>query len=84
LLKILRIVFGLIGLIFAVYGLITNKSVGMTYMFFFLGAMFFVMGISEFQKKRKRAGFISIVVSVLTFLCHYKVSYLTSNVALFY
>ncbi|MGM1048873.1 Protein of unknown function [Paenibacillus uliginis N3/975] len=62
-LKILRIVFGLIASILAIYFLITDKAVVMPFMVFFLGVMFLVMGLSELQEKRKAFAYIIFLVS---------------------
>jgi len=72
LLKLLRIIFGLIALVFAIYGLISNKSILMPYMFMFFGAMYVTIGISEYQLKRKGACYINIIVSVFCFFASIK------------
>lgn len=63
LLKILRIVFGLIASILAIYILITDTVVVMPFMIFFLGVMFLVTGFSELQEKRKASAYIIFLVS---------------------
>lgn len=64
----LRIVFAIITLVLAGYGLITgNSGVVSTYMMLFMGAMLLVMGISEIKNERKQIGFISIIVSLFVF-----------------
>jgi len=60
------VIFGLIALVFSIYGLITSEDI-MPNTFFFLGAMFLVKGISEFQLNRKRAGYISFIATSLMF-----------------
>lgn len=60
--------FGLIGFVFAIFGLITNKSIMMPYMFFFLGAMLLVIGLAELQKDRKGFwAYINIIASLFAF-----------------
>ena len=67
-LKTLRIVFAIITLVLASYGLITgNSGVVSPYMMLFMGAMLLVMGISEIKNERKQIGFISIIVSLFIF-----------------
>ncbi|WP_088044261.1 DUF3953 domain-containing protein [Bacillus sp. EAC] len=51
--KFLGMIFGLTALVLSIFGFITNKTILMPYMIFFLGAMLLVLGISEFQLKRK-------------------------------
>lgn len=64
----LRIVFAIITLVLAGYGLITgNSGVVSPYMMLFMGAMLLVMGISEIKNERKQIGFISIIVSLFVF-----------------
>ncbi|WP_088014146.1 DUF3953 domain-containing protein [Gottfriedia acidiceleris] len=63
-LKILKSVFGLLSIVLAVYALITGRFVIMPYMIFLLGAMFVVIGITEFQLKRKGAAFSNFIVSL--------------------
>ncbi|MFC0562564.1 YczI family protein [Halalkalibacter alkalisediminis] len=66
-LKILRIIFAIIVLILGGYGSITGNYEAMPYMMFFLGAMLFVMGVSEIKMERKRMGYFSIIVSLFVF-----------------
>jgi len=67
-LKLLRIIPGVIAFTLAIYGLISSKTVLMPYMFFFLGSMFLVTGISEFRLKRKRTAYINFFVSLFVFV----------------
>ncbi|SFE00135.1 Protein of unknown function [Lentibacillus persicus] len=67
-LKTLRIVFAIITLVLAGYGLATgNSGVVSPYMMLFMGAMLLVMGISEIKNERKQIGFMSIIVSLFVF-----------------
>ncbi|SNZ15936.1 Protein of unknown function [Terribacillus aidingensis] len=52
-LKVMQIVCAIIVLCFSIYGLTTNNSSIHVYMFFFLGLMFLLLGISEYMNKRK-------------------------------
>ncbi|SET94037.1 Protein of unknown function [Salinibacillus kushneri] len=61
-LKILRYIFSIIAMVFAVYGLITSDFNFQPYMMFFLGLMLLVMGVEEFQKERKAYGWLLVVV----------------------
>ncbi|RDW17303.1 YczI family protein [Oceanobacillus chungangensis] len=65
-LKILRYVFSLIGILFAAYGLITKNFEFQSYMILFLGLMMLVMGLEEFQKERKAYGWLFVVVCVFS------------------
>ncbi|MGG2027877.1 DUF3953 domain-containing protein [Gottfriedia sp. S16(2024)] len=66
-LKILKSVFGLLSIGIAVYALITGRFVIMPYMIFLLGAMFVVIGITEFQLKRKGTAYSNFIVSLFLF-----------------
>ncbi|MBP1971072.1 hypothetical protein J2Z83_003209 [Virgibacillus natechei] len=67
-LKTLKIVFALITLVLAGYGLTTGNSiVVLPYMMLFMGALLLVMGISEIKNERKQIGFMSIIVSLFVF-----------------
>lgn len=61
-LRILRYIFSVLGLLFAVYGLITQNFTFSPYMILFLGLMFLVMGLEEFQKERKAYGWLLVIV----------------------
>ncbi|MDC3424504.1 DUF3953 domain-containing protein [Aquibacillus sp. 3ASR75-11] len=65
-LKILRYVFSVVGILFAVYGLITKNLEFQPYMMLFLGLMMLVMGLEEFQKERKAYGWLFFVVFLLS------------------
>ena len=62
LLRILRYVFSALALFFATYGLITDDLRLSPYMILFLGLMMLVMGLEEFQRKRKVWGAVYVVV----------------------
>lgn len=74
LLKGLRMIFGLIAFILAIYALITKKFILMPYIIFSLGLMFLIMGFSELRKGQKTivpilflvSGF-NIFVAIFTF-----------------
>ncbi|MEH6937255.1 YczI family protein [Bacillus sp. JJ664] len=66
-LKLLRMIFGLIAAVLAIWCLITQKWVLMPYMILILGAMFVVIGISEYQLKRKAAAYSNFIVSLFLF-----------------
>ena len=73
-LKILKIVFGLIASAFAIYSIITKEFAVLSPMIFFLGAMTLVVGLSELQEKRKSSAYafflvsgFAIFVSIFTF-----------------
>jgi len=64
LLRILRFVFAILGIIFAAYGLITNDFQFQSYMMFSLGLMFLVMSIEEFTENRKAYGWLFLATSL--------------------
>lgn len=64
LLKVLRIALAFIVVTIAVYGLVTDNHELTPYMFFFLGLMLIVMGISQFKAKRQADAITCFVVSV--------------------
>lgn len=67
LLKILRLIFSILTVVFAGYSLITGNHEVMPYMMLFMGAMFLVMGIDEILESRKTLGIISLIVAVFIF-----------------
>ncbi|CRK82053.1 Hypothetical protein BN000_01974 [Neobacillus massiliamazoniensis] len=67
-LKVMRIVSGIIVFALGIYGLTTDNNAILPFMMFFLGIMSLVMGISELYKKRKSIGFVSIIAAAFVFL----------------
>ncbi|MFA1710247.1 DUF3953 domain-containing protein [Peribacillus frigoritolerans] len=68
-LKIARIILGIIVLTLSVYQLITVNSEVMPYSILFLGALMLVIGLDEIQKERKGfGGPLCIVISLFLFL----------------
>ncbi|PET77555.1 hypothetical protein CN514_00730 [Bacillus sp. AFS001701] len=67
-LRILRLTFASVVGILSIYGLITHKSGLIPYMQFFLGAMFLLASITEFQQKQKKSGYIYFIVSLFAFI----------------
>lgn len=61
-LKILQLLFALITIALAVYGLITENYEFQAYLILFLGLTMLVGGIQEFQQNRKLTGWFLIVV----------------------
>jgi len=66
LLLILRYIFSIIAVFFAVYGLFTKNFE--PFMILFLALTFLIMGLEEFQKKRKIWGGVMIVVFLYSIL----------------
>ncbi|WP_431028773.1 DUF3953 domain-containing protein [Lysinibacillus sp. LZ02] len=62
LLKILRIIFSIVTLALAAYGLITKNFEFQAYMILFLGLTMFVISIQEFQKRQKLTGGLLLIV----------------------
>ncbi len=63
----LRILFSVLTVAFATYGLITKNYEYQGYMILFMGLMALVMGIKEIQQKRKMMGWFFIIGFVFTF-----------------
>lgn len=61
-LKVLRYTFSVITLLFAAYGLITKDFQFSNVMVLFLGLTMLSMGMEEFRKERKVAGWLLILV----------------------
>lgn len=61
-LMILRILFSVLAISLASYGLITNNHEYQAYMTLFLGLAMLIMGIQEIQQKRKKTGWFLIGV----------------------
>ncbi|MFJ3386896.1 MULTISPECIES: DUF3953 domain-containing protein [unclassified Lysinibacillus] len=74
-LKILQIVFAIIGISLSAYELITRDYQLNYLMIFFLGLFVLTLGIKEFQRKRKAYGWLmialflfSVYVSIQSFI----------------
>lgn len=74
-LKILQIVFAIIGISLSAYGLITRDYQLNFLMIFFLGLFGLTLGIKEFQRDRKAYGWLmiglflfSVYVSIQSFI----------------
>ncbi|MBO1511247.1 YczI family protein [Metabacillus bambusae] len=65
-LKILRYIFSIVAMLFAVYGLIKSNFELQPYMMFFLGLMVLVMGLEEFKKERKAYGWLFVIVCLFS------------------
>ncbi|MFE6169021.1 DUF3953 domain-containing protein [Viridibacillus arvi] len=59
---ILRILFSIIALALAGYGLITKNFEFQAYMILFLGLTMLVMGIQDFKQGKKFTGWLFIIV----------------------
>ncbi|EPD52151.1 hypothetical protein HMPREF1210_01504 [Paenisporosarcina sp. HGH0030] len=76
-LMILRILFSIITLALAGYGLITRNFEFQAYLILFLGLAMLVTGIQEFQQNKKLTGWLligvfafSLFVSIQSFILH--------------
>ncbi|GAB0168194.1 DUF3953 domain-containing protein [Lysinibacillus sp. CTST325] len=74
-LKILQIIFAIIGISLSAYGLITRDYQLNYLMIFFLGLFGLILGIKEFQRERKAYGWLliglflfSVYVSIQSFI----------------
>ena len=65
-LKILQIIFSIITVALASYGLVTQDFQLGAYMILFLGLTMLVLGIQEFKKDKKITGCMLIVVFVFS------------------
>ncbi|MEO4053963.1 YczI family protein [Solibacillus sp. CAU 1738] len=71
-LKVMRIIFTVIGAGLGVYALITDKFQVMPLMLFSLGAMMLLTGISELKEKRMTMAIISFLSAAFAlFVCVY-------------
>ncbi|MBM7585324.1 hypothetical protein JOC86_001866 [Bacillus pakistanensis] len=61
-LKKLKVLFGVISSILAIYSFITDRFSVMPYMLFFLAAMMLVMGMIELQENRKSSAIAFFLV----------------------
>jgi Protein of unknown function (DUF3953) len=64
LLKIIRYVLSIITILLATYGLITKNFEFNSLMLLFLGLSMFFAGLEEFQEKKKRNGWLLVIVSL--------------------
>jgi hypothetical protein len=62
LLKILHILFSIITVILAGYGLITGDFQFQAYMILFLGLTMLILGLQEFKRNKKMSGWLLIGV----------------------
>ncbi|MGD6890527.1 YczI family protein [Bacillus mobilis] len=61
-LKGTRITFALIALCIAIYGFISgNRDIIMPYMFIFLGAMAFTIGVEEIKKQQQSSATLAFI-----------------------
>ncbi|TCW56646.1 uncharacterized protein DUF3953 [Bacillus thuringiensis] len=60
-LKGFRIIFPLISLSIAIYGFISGNRDIMPYMFIFLGAMAFTMGVEEIKKQKQSSSILAFM-----------------------
>ncbi|KAA0560437.1 DUF3953 domain-containing protein [Rossellomorea aquimaris] len=67
-LKVSRIILALIVITMAGYSLLTENHWLQPYMLFLLGLMMLVMGLEEFQRGRKAYGYLSLIVSIFSFI----------------
>ena len=77
-LKILQILFSIIVLVLAGYGLFTKDFQFQAYMILFIGLTMLVLGLQEFKRNKKLSGWIligvfvfSIIVSIYGFMLNY-------------
>ncbi|WP_085991290.1 YczI family protein [Oceanobacillus senegalensis] len=66
-LKVLRIILGVIIIFISAYGLITKNLEYQPFTMLFVSFMMLVMGLEEFQKGRKGYGWLGIIVSIFVF-----------------
>lgn len=66
--KIIRVILGIIVIVLSGYSLITKDFELMPYLMLFLGAFILASGVTELQKDRKGFwGYMSIIVSLFIF-----------------
>ena len=77
-LKILQILFSIIVVVLAGYGLFTKDFQFQAYMILFIGLTMLVLGLQEFKRNKKLSGWIligvfvfSIIVSIYGFMLNY-------------
>lgn len=77
-LKILQILFSIIVVVLAGYGLFTDDFRFQAYMILFLGLAMLVLGLQEFKRNKKLSGWLligvfafSIFVAIKSFMLNY-------------
>ena len=77
-LKVLQILFSIIVIVLAGYGLFTKDFQFQAYMILFIGLTMLVLGLQEFKRNKKLSGWIligvfvfSIIVSIYSFMLNY-------------
>ncbi|OOR29813.1 YczI family protein [Bacillus wiedmannii] len=63
-LKGIQITFSLIALCIAIYGFFTGNREIMPYMFIFLGAMAFTIGLEEIKKQKQSSSILTFMAGV--------------------
>ena len=77
-LKILQILFSIIVLVLAGYGLFTKDFQFQGYMILFLGLTMLVLGLQEFKRNKKSSGWMLIgvfVFSIIVFIYGFMLNY---------
>lgn len=65
-LVILQLILAAIGMILAIYGLVTGDFQFQYYMMLALGLMFLVMGIQAFKDTKKGQGWLLLITALFT------------------
>lgn len=65
-LNVMKYIFGVVGLVLAIIGLVTGNLTYQPYLQLSLFAFFLVLGIIELQKDKKITGCMCIIVSLLS------------------
>ena len=66
-LQILHYAFAALGMLFAIYGLVTKDFQFQYIMMLFLGLMFVTMSVKEFREKRKMLSLLLFIVAFFAF-----------------
>lgn len=73
LIKIIRVILGIIVIVLSGYSLLTKNFELMPYLMLFLGSLILTTGVIELQKDRKGFwGYMSIIVSLFIFFVSIK------------
>lgn len=67
-LKIIRIIVGIMVVAIAVYGIITNNNTAFPYEMFLVGIFMVIAGISDLRKNRKKGYVYYFLIAVISFI----------------
>ncbi|WP_343839242.1 YczI family protein [Salinibacillus aidingensis] len=72
-LKVVKMILAVLVIILSVYTIFTTNIKALSYGNFFIGILLMVIGIEEFQKKRKGQSFLSIAAGLFALFASFQI-----------